>query len=213
MKYKFLWSIVIITIIFGCGTKSQIKDSLKAHSRSNRYTTVAILSDNPEGNEFANCVQEKLESDFKYFKFIQGDKFREALFPWLEPNTTPKNIEELSTLLTKPLVKKQIESFGVELLIYMHGYTKEYDTSVHNFLAVGGSSTRKTDIQTTLWDLKEIVHVGDLDISFEGIVGGGITIIPPFVYIIPAFTETKACNETANRISNCLIGKDSSKDK
>ena len=213
MKYKFLCLIVIITIIFGCGTKSQIIDSLKPHSRSNQYTTAAILSDNPKGNQFANCVQKKLESDFQYLKFIPGDKFREALFPWFEPNTAPKNIEGLSTLLTKPLVKKQIESLGGELLIYMHGYTKEYDTSVHNFLAVGGSSKRKTDIQTTLWDLKEINRLGDLDISFEGVVGGGITIIPPFVYIIPAFTETNVCKETVKRISNCLRGKASSTDK
>ena len=76
-----------------------------------------------------------------------------------------------------------------------------------------GSNERETHIRTTVWDLKEIVRVGDTDISFKGIVVGGFGLIPPFVYIIPAFTETSACKETAKRISNCLKGKVSGTDK
>ncbi len=207
MKYKFLCILIIVSVIFGC-TKSQIKDSLKAHSRANQYTTATILPINLKGKEFAECVKEKLKDDLQYLKFFPGDKFREAMFPWFEPNTAPKNIEEISALLTKPLVKKRIESLGVELLIYVHGYTKTYDfTADGNMIALGVIGTRETDIRTTLWDLKEIVCVGDTDISFKGPAGGGITIIPPFVFIIPSFTERSACKETAKRISNCLTGK------
>jgi len=213
MKYKFLCILIIISGIFGC-TKSQIKDSLKDHSRENQYITATILPINLKGKEFAECVKEKLKEDLQYLKFIPGDKFREAMFPWFEPKTAPKKIEEISALLTKPLVKNRIESLGVELLIYMHGYTKTYDpSSGGDVIGFGISGTRETDIRTTLWDLKEIVRVGDTDISFKGTIAGGITIIPPFVFIIPAFTERNACNETAKRISNCLKGKDSSTDK
>jgi len=213
MKYKFLCILIIVSVIFGC-TKSQIKDSLKAHSRANQYTTATILPINLKGKEFAECVQEELKDDLQYLKFLPGDKFREALFPWFEANTAPKNIEELSALLTKPLVKKRIESLGVELLIYVHGYTKIYDFTGGGDLIAGGVwGTRETDIRTTLWYLKEIVRLGDTDISFKGTVGGGITIIPPFVFIIPAFTESSACKETAKRISNCLTGQGQVTDK
>ena len=213
MRYRFLCIIFIVSVMFGC-TKSQIKDSLNADSRASQYTTVTIFPINLEDKEFAECVQEKLKQDLQYLKFLQGDKFREAMFPWFEPNTAPKNIKELSSLLSKTLVKKRIDSLGVELLIYVSGYTKE-DVSFAEipYLFLGGIGKRETRILVTVWDLNEIVRVGDTDISFKGTAVGGFGLIPPFIYIWPAFTETNACEDTAKRISNCLTGKASSKDK
>ena len=211
MRYKLICILLIVSVILGC-TKSQIKDSLKEHSRANQYTTVTIFPINRESKEFAECVQEELKEDFQYLKFVSGDKFREALFPWFEPNTAPQNIEELSALLTKPLVKKRIESLGVELLIYVKGYTKnDVQGGGAPMIAVGGGGERETHIYTTVWDIKEIVRVGDTDISFQGTVYGGIAVVVPFAIL--AFTESSACKETAKRISNCLTGKVSPTDK
>lgn len=213
MKHKILFTILIISVILGC-TKSQIKDSLKELPHANQYTTATIFPVNLQDNKFAECLQEKLKHDLQYLKFLQGDKFREAMFPWFEPNTAPKNIEELSALLTKPLVKKRIETLGVELLIYVSGYTKETEVvQGADMIAAGFSAKRETRILVTVWDLNEIVRVGDTDISFKGTVVGGFGLIPPFIYIWPAFTESKACSETAKRISNCLKGKDLTTDK
>jgi hypothetical protein len=212
MKYKFLCILLILSVICGC-TKSQIKNSLKTHPPANQYSTATIFPINLESKEFAECVQEELKEDLQYLKFIPGDKFREALFPWFEPNTAPKNIEELSALLTKPLVKKRIESLGVEILIYVHGYTRTHDEQFDGYPYVGGlySAERETHILTTVWDLKETARVGDTDISFKGKVVAGIVAIFPIIN--PVFSENKACSETAMRISNCLTGKDSSTDK
>ena len=213
MRYRFLCIIFIVSVMFGC-TKSQIKDSLNADSRASQYTTVTIFPINLEDKEFAECVQEKLKQDLQYLKFLQGDKFREAMFPWFEPNTAPKNIKELSSLLSKTLVKKRIDSLGVELLIYVSGYTKE-DVSFAEipYLFLGGIGKRETRILVTVWDLNEIGRVGDTDISSKGSVVGGIGIIPPFIYIWPAFTEGKTCSEAAKRISNCLKRKDLNTDR
>jgi hypothetical protein len=211
MKYKFLCILIIISIIFGC-TKSQIKDSLKARHPEDQYTTATIFPINLESKEIAECIQGKLKEDLQYLKFVSGERFREALFPWFESNTAPQNIEELSALLSKTLVQKRIESLGVELLIYVIGYTRSRGESTSgNMIGLVVSAERETHIWTTVWDLKEIVRVGDTDISFKGPIGGGIIGIVPFVVL--AFTESSACNETAKRISNCLTGKDSITDK
>ena len=205
MKYKFICLFLTVSVILSC-TKSQIKDSLKDHFRANQYTTITIFPINLEDKEFGECVQENLKKDLQYLKFFPGDKFREAMFPWFEPNTAPKNIEELSALLTKPLVKKRIESLGVELLIYVSGYTKQEYSAFFELIGSGVGGKRETHICTTVLDLKEIDHIGNTDISFKGTGGGGMIIIPPFFVIIPAFTETSACKETADRISNYLKG-------
>ena len=183
MKHKTFCIFLIISVICGC-TKSQIKTSLKEPLRSNQYTTATILPINFESKEFAECVQKELKEDLEYLKFVSGDKFREALFPYFEPNTAPENIEALSALLSKPLVKKRIESLGVELLIYVKGYTKsDIEGGGAPMIAVGAGGERETHIYTTVWDLREIGRVGDTDISFKGTVAGGITIIPPFVFM------------------------------
>ena len=215
MKFKFLCILIIVSVILGC-TKSQIKvkDSLKELPHANQYSTATILPINQKDKKFAERLQEELKEDHQYLKFIPGDKFREALFPWFEANTAPKTIEELSALLSKTLVKKRIESLGVELLIYVRGYTIEYDEyTEEGILCVYSDAKRLTHIWTTLWDLKEIVRVGDTDISFEGTVIGYVGMIPPFFIINPGLTEGSACRETAKRISNCLKGKGSQTDK
>ena len=177
MKYKIFCLFFIVSVILSC-TKSQIKDSLKDHFRESQYTTITIFPISLEDKEFAECVQEKLKQDLQYLKFFSGDKFREAMFPWFEPNTAPKNIKELSSLLSKILVQKRIENLGVELLVYVHGYTKEEVSALDGIVSLGAAGYRETQIRTTVWDLKEIIRVGDTDISFKGIVVGGLGYIP-----------------------------------
>ncbi|MGB2930596.1 MAG: hypothetical protein WBB70_17035 [Desulfobacterales bacterium] len=219
MKYKFLCILLIVSVIFGC-TKSQIKDSLKTHSRSNQYTSATIFPINPKDKDFAECLQRELIEDIPNLKFIPEVKFRDALFPWFEPNTAPKSIEELSALLSKTLVKKRIESLGVELLIFVHGRTeqKEYDGFLLHLatpFAYGGSygylsAERGTNITTTVWNLKESFSIGDTDIHAKGKVRWIGLILP---VPIPAFTESEACSETAKRISNCITGQGQVTDK
>jgi hypothetical protein len=218
MKYKFFSILIIVSVIFGC-TKLQIKDSLKAHSLSNQYTTAVIFPSYLKDKEFAECVQKELIEDIPNLKFIPEDKFRDALFPWFEPNTAPKSIEELSALVSKTLVKKRIENLGVEFLIFVHGRTeqKEYDGFLLHMIGYGYggsygylSAERGTHIITTVWDLKESVSIGDTDIYSKGKVRWLGLILP---VPIPAFTESEACSETAKRISNCLTGKGSPTDK
>jgi len=121
MKYKFLCILIIVSVIFGC-TKSQIKDSLKAHSLADQYTTAAILPINLKGKEFAECVQEELKEDLQYLKFFPGNKFREAMFPWFEPNTAPRNIGTIcptkQNLGTKTHRKPRSGNFNLCAWIY-----------------------------------------------------------------------------------------------
>ena len=65
MKYKLLFILLILFVIFGC-TKSQIKDSLKPYPSANQYSTVTIFPINLMDREFAECVQDKLKHDLLY---------------------------------------------------------------------------------------------------------------------------------------------------
>ena len=103
----------------------------------------------------------------------------------------------------------------IEVLIYVHG-----DTYQGNFTGFGGgsgqivvgysASERKTHMWTTVWNLKEKSRIGDIEVNFQGTVHLPWLGIP---ILIPALTESSACDETIKRISNCLTGKGSYKEK
>ena len=213
MKRTLFFILIVNILLSGC-MKSQTKDSLMVQTHEQQFSVATVLAVDFEDRGFAECVQKDLKKEFPKKEFIPGDTFRDALFPWFEPNTAPREKAELSAILSKTLVRKRIEAIGVELLIYVHGDTnqRKFSGSVGGYGAAVGyyGSKRETHIWTTIWDLKDYVRVGDTDVNFQGTVHIPILGLP---IIIPVFTESSACNETSKRISNCLKGEGSQKNK
>ena len=214
MKHALFFISMIGIGLFGC-MKSQITDSLTKQTDVTQFSVATVLAVDFEDKGFAECVQKDLKREFRKIEFIPGDRFRDALFPWFDPKTAPREEGELSSILCKTLVRDRIEAIGVELLIYVHGDTNQRRFSGFHGGGYGGAAgyygaERKTHIWTTVWDLKDHVRVGDTDVNFQGTVHMPIFGLP---IIIPVFTESSACNETSKRISNCLKGEGSHKNK
>lgn len=217
MKYALFFITIINILLFGC-MKSQIKDSLITNSQINKPTTITILSNNMLDENFARCLQKELKEDLPNFDIIPADKFRNALFPWFEYSTAPQNESELSTVLGKTLVQKQIETLGVEILIYVQGETikSEWVSFDHWSRWIWEdyfgymSADRETHIATTIWNLKKLASIGTTEVQSQGTAS--VTWIPMPIPV-PATTEIDACSETAKRISDCLNNNDSFKDK
>lgn len=218
MKYILLIISIINILLFGC-MKSQIKDSLTTTSHFHKDMTITILSNNPEDEKFARCLQTEMKEDLPELKIISEDKFRNNLFPWFEPGIAPKDAKGLSALLSKTMVRKHLDSLGVKILVYVHGETVQGELGGPGFCGggYGGagclgyvSAERETNITTTVWNLEEVVSMGTTDIHYQGSIRVPMFIIP---LPIPVFTESTACSETAKRISDCIKNKDSLQDK
>lgn len=212
MKKTIILILALIISLFGC-TKSRVKGSLDARSYANQHSTLTLFPIKHRDKKFTGCLQRQLKKDLPNLKFIHQDKFREALFPWFEPNSSPKDIEELSKLLRDDLIRNRLEDVGVELLIFTHGVTthSEYDGLMITAAGPGAgaflgytSTERDTHISTSIWYLKEGVSIGGTDIHVKGRVRWFGLIIP---IPVPAFTERAACSETAKLISDCLTAK------
>ena len=210
-KNTFIFMIMII-VLAGCA-KTQINDSLVEISHINQPATATVLSANVKDKSFAECVQKELENYIPILKFIPEDKFREALFPWFEPSTSPQSIEGLGSMMNNLLVQDRIRSIGIRFVIFVAGHESKGKFG-GPFFAGGGygavgalgytSSDRKSEISAVIWDIKEMASLGDVQVeksgSFKWI--GLILPIP-----IPDSTRSGACSEAAKRISNCLTGK------
>ncbi len=210
MKQTLFFISLLNILLFGC-MKSQINNSLKTNYHGYKPAAVTVLSTTQEDKDLARCLQKELKKDLPYLKIIPEDQFRNALFPWFEYRTAPKDATELSALLNKTLVREHIERLGVDILVYVNGETIQGQLDGPG-LCGGGyggvgclgylSAERKTHMATTVLNLKDATTIGSTDIHFHGSVEVPMLIIP---IPIPAFTQSAACNETAKLISDCLI--------
>lgn len=182
-------------------------ETLKNYSHKLGVKGVAVLATDPVDDHFAECIREWLEKDIANVSFMEGERFRDYLYPWFEPATMPNSMSRLSAILNKTMVRDRIKSLGVELLIYVNGNTvskEKYGMAggYGAFVAIGGSS-HETDIHISIWNLNDGDDLGELDVEFRGTSHYGLLGILP--YYIPSRTEAASCRETADRISIWLI--------
>jgi hypothetical protein len=196
-----------IVILSGCLTPS-VNDSLEITHFEHKIKGIVVLAIDPEDDYLAECIRERLEKKLDNLLCMDGEVFRNDLYPWFEPGTTPKSISELSVTLSKAMVREKINSLGVDILICLTGETltrEDYRTGGGGggaAILVGGVY-RETDIFISIWNLTDLNYAGSLDVEFKGTAHYGIIGILP--YFIPARTETASCKETADRLSTWLI--------
>ena len=214
-----LFFISILGILSSGCMKSQINDSLTTNAPGFKPQTMTILSSNMEAKNLADCLQRELKEDFLDIKIIPEDQFRNALFPWFEYRTAPKDAAELSALLNKTFIRKHIKRLGVEILVYVHGETNQGQLEGPGFCGggYGGaaclgyvSAERETYMATTVFNLIDATTLGSTDVHYHGNVRVPMLLIP---IPIPAFTQSAACSETARLISNRIMNSGPRKDK
>ncbi len=196
-------------IFIGCG-KVQVHDLLLKNPNSQRASAIAILSNAIEDRKLTDCVHQKLKSDLPSLKVFSEDKFRDAIFPWFEPSTTPKDLGELSALLKRTIVTEHLKILEIDYLIFIRGNVikKGFEGPLvvgGGFGAVGGfgyqSSEHETHIYAKVWDINKQISVGNTEVHSQGKFR-----MPWFIMPIPIPTDTKgtACEETAELIADFL---------
>ena len=168
--------IFVILVFVGC-TKTHVKDSLLRTPRINQPATATVLSINVKDKIYAKCVQKELENYISILKLIPEDNFREALFPWFELSTCPKSVEELASIMDNHLVQDRIRSIGLRFIIFVGGHeSKEefhgpflFGADIHGVVFLGyTSSERKNEISAVIWDINEMVSLGDVQVEKSG---------------------------------------------
>ena len=182
-------------------------------------------------DKFADCVQNAIHRVCANLQFFPPEKFVDSLFPWFEPNTAPKNEEDLDALLKNRLVQERIDKLDVRYVITIGGQTSqsecehvisEDDHFLLKFLygtlylAIGSvviEADRRTNIYASVFDLEK----AKLPLKAESHKDktsryAGVAFIIP-LYIQPAITETSACYEIGKTIAQQISGCEPAVDK
>lgn len=159
------------------------------------------------------CIRDKMQELLPGGRYVPSKVFRDALFPYFELQTAPQTDEELSSLLTRPLVRRKIDNLGIRFLISAAGVTtkgEDQGMAIAGAGPTGGGclgakwTDKESNIAVTVWDLKAAQKTGTLTAKSEGtsaIICIGLPI--PFI----SATETAACGAVAERLVKLLSEK------
>jgi len=157
-----------------------------------------------------DCVGNRLAQASPPFEVIAADQVRLAFFPWLEPSTAPKSLEELQRWAAEPAIRNKMRAIGARYLLEFHGGTKTEIPGGGILCGAGFGAggcfgfvwgSRDSAFNATLLDMRE----GGAPVDVSAMQHSGV-YVPAFILPIPlmAATESKACEELSQRIHERL---------
>ena len=192
-------------------TVQEIRETSTSVSSSE---TVVVLGkrDRPSSQEteldFVGCVSKNLASGKTGIQAIPERQFVDHLFPWFEPRTAPTRTDNLTRLISEPMIADKFKEIGLKYLIWIEGTTERTDSggSLTCGVAPGaagcfGFLTWENDssYEATLWDIETGKTAGR--VSSEAT---GTSFMPAIVVPIPIIARVKnnACVSLAKQISS-----------
>ena len=208
-----------VSLCLAACTTTQIRVDRGEHetTRLEAGEAVVVLSgDGKIGDEEADgCLGEKMRSLAPGLRFVPAVQFRESLYPYFMPSTTPREPEQFKATVNNPLVQQRIATLGVRYLI-LFGRNYETGNDWHNYIFCGagaGSGGGGGCIGFAWWDRKSGIGAEIFDLtgkSFEGKLEAeakGTGIMPAFGLPIPLYvpaTDSAVCRDTARRLLQAI---------
>ena len=205
---SLLCMILVTCSLMNC-SHVEVTDDLRSSSvfKSGYRKIVIIPTYERLYKDFADCLQFELEADLEDVEIIDRQLFLNSLFPWFERNFRPTSSKQLLTLMGRKLIYEKINDLGVEALIFVEGIT----SWEHNNYVFGGQagafgywqSNKETRLSATVTSLREAAFIGEITVKSKGNVFAPVLMLP-LPIPVGLFTETSACDETAERIALTL---------
>lgn len=178
---------------------------------------VFIGNDDIQMNRYATCLKREINNT--KHTVIDAKLFKEALFPFFEPNTIPNNSVDMTVLLEKPRIKKKTSDLNVR---YVVTEIQERTYSGSSGLGLGeigigaggdigqglmlcseygclglATNEKTTDMSLVVWDLENPERSITSDVSADGkdVWVGFFLPIP-----LPAGTQSTVCRKMAEQI-------------
>jgi hypothetical protein len=218
MTERLRWIAVVALLAAGCTTATpEVIETRQAPagnlSPEKAVTVVSLVSE--AGNSAAGCVAEAIGKISPGIRVIAPATFRDGMFPWFEPDTTPTTVGGLTRLMDRPIVRQKIRAFGVRYVVAVGGRTGgemgHWGGTVAQGPGIAAAITgvhvkTTTELAAVILDLERTEPVGQVSASATGTSGAGVLLIIPYVYFGPD-TEQVTCEAIAQRVVGFLTGK------
>ncbi len=212
---RWLALMVVAPLLGACSTTARLEPYKRTDAVIHKGEQVVVLARRNHPNReaesgFVSCISDALAKGSHPILVHSTQKFEDQMYPWFEPSTAPLSTDDLSKLLERPEVRKQVKETGVRFVVWLDGSTDR--------VASGGGMTCTAGIggagcmglawweddsryDATVWDLKALTSAGTIHADVKGRSVMPALVIPlPFV----ARPEAKACHGITDQLRQFL---------
>lgn len=168
--------------------------------------------EHPDAREadFVRCLRGEFATRLpSQLGLMDTPAFQDALFPWFEAANAPKTVEQLNSLLARPIVRDRIASLGVRyLLVIASAARSDGFPGIICGAGYGGGGClgvlwddKTHRAQAVIWDLEKGTQSGTLVATSSG-RSVGLAFGIPVLFI--AGTEASACEALAAELIRLL---------
>ncbi len=205
------WTYALLLVVASCGMATATPEvheiQLTQETEKGRLAPgEALVAVNVSASEdILQCVHRTLSKPDSKIRVLPPSIFRDAMYPWFEPNTAPSRTEELARLLARPHIKDRISDLGIRYVLAIRGRTTSHTSGASGVGVAVWNTDKRTEISAVILDLKEGHLVKSIYVSADGEGASGVIGFVPYVFLPPA-TEAISCEALANQIIAFLNG-------
>lgn len=146
---------------------------------------------------FTECLGGKLDS--LAFHILSEEEFVDALYPWFEPRTAPKNLKRLRRIMEDPVIQARVREKKIRYLVWLDGEVdSEAATGVMTCTMMTGGAgcfgytswDKYAMFEAIIWDLIDLTEEARIRVDSEG-TSYVLGIVAPIPLLSPV--ESQAC--------------------
>lgn len=171
------------------------------------YVVFPAVLDIVDQEEAAACIAAAITRDAPQARAIDPARFRDALYPWMEPTTKPRYDDQMEAFARMPHVRERLRQIGLRYLIQVDGRRSDGAyRSTSGCAGTGcfsaGSQSMASSLSATVWDLTEVRPLGRIDARSSGTSFDLVVGIIPIVFI--PYTGARVCTEAGDAIGRAM---------
>jgi hypothetical protein len=207
-------SLVGLAAVTGGCVTATVQQVREARTGMNEGDSVVVLGrrNGPSSDEtelkFIDCVSKNLSKGNNAIQVINEEQFRDALFPWFEPRTAPRNTKDLPELMSTPALARRLGELGLRYLVWIDGHTVRTESggSMTCSVTTAGAGCfgflsweNDSSYEASVWDVRNGNAVGR--VSTDAV---GTSYMPAIVVPLPliARVQNSACTSLANQLKS-----------
>jgi hypothetical protein len=201
-----------------CSTSGVVGASVRAEPGEG--LSIAFIGDVPlsssSGYErgLVSCVADAVRERLASLRIVPSHVLLEALFP---PGADGGDaLDPLSLMLLRddPVARQRLTAVGIRYVIALSGGSAMVSSENVNMapIAAGGVWTRRSSYSAEIYDVASGQVTGSASAHADAGGGLGMGLIPPFFYVVPTFTHSRACARLGAVVVEALGGPDAPRD-
>jgi len=212
MKHPFGIVLLAATTLGGCASTTTVDDYRPTTEPMfiGAAEKVAILGRRDAGHyvtdrSFIECLVKRMDNS--NFQVMPEQEFVDALFPWFEPRTAPKNLKRLTRIMQEPPVRAKVELEKITYLVWLDGEVETQGVTgamscglAPTLGCFGFTSWDKTvTFEAIVWNMRDLTEEARIQVNSEG-TSYVIGIVAPIPLLTRA--ESQACEGMGDQLKS-----------